>query len=78
MEASIRFLLSLIVILVGLIPFWFFLGVKWLLGPEGFWQRLIAYGIGFWLLGTIQLCFLVFGAWFLIVIWTHKPPQGEA
>jgi hypothetical protein len=44
---------------VALIPFWFWLLCYAVLSPDGFWQKLVVYGVGLYFLGVIQFVLLV-------------------
>ncbi len=61
--------MSLLAVLVALIPLWIFLLARLLFQPEGFWQNLVLTGLGIWLMGAIQLVFLVVLMFVLIAIW---------
>lgn len=52
-------------------PTWFWLLVKSLMEPEGFWQNLVVYGVGFYFLGGIQLVLLIGLIAFSIIIWSE-------
>lgn len=64
-----KMVFSLIFLAVTLTPFWFYLFIKWVLSPQGFWQNLVALGLGVCFLGTFQTIFLIiwivcmFGFW---------------
>lgn len=53
-----RLILQVIILFLGGLPAWFFLTVRYLLNPNGFWQNLILLGAGFYMLGTVQILFL--------------------
>ena len=71
-EILIRSGLTLVATIVASIPLLLFLGVEHLTSPEGFWQKLVLYGFGLWILGIIQ--FILFICWIvaLIFIWSIK------
>lgn len=52
------------------IPLWLFLLTKHMLNPVGFWQNLVMYGLGFYLLVGIQL--LLFVVWIATLILSIK------
>ena len=51
-------------------PTWFWLFIKNMLEPEGFWQEALVYGVGIYVLGTIQLVLLVALVVFSIFMWS--------
>ena len=55
-----------VVWLVALTPTWLYLGIRFLLGPEGFWQNLVLFGIGALILGSLQFVLFLFG---LFITW---------
>lgn len=67
-----KILISLLFSIIALIPLWLILLVRWLLEPEGFWQKLVLYGLGFYFLGFIQLVLLIVLLALLVVLWTDK------
>lgn len=67
----VKFLASLIISGVALIPTWLFLFIRHLANPEGFWQNLVMFGIGFWTLGFIQLVCLILGIGLILGIYTE-------
>ena len=56
-----KFLVILIVWAVALVPTWIYLGVKFLMSPEGFWQNLILLILGLYFLGFCQVVLGFFG-----------------
>ena len=72
MDATLKIVFSVIALGIALIPAWIYWFVHSLLQPQGFWQNLILLGAGVWVLGTLQIIFLV--VWFaaLIAIWETR------
>ncbi len=66
-----KIVLSLIVMAIAAIPLWFYLILQHFLQPEGFWQKLILVGAGFYFLGFLQLIFLIVGVVLVFVLWTE-------
>lgn len=64
-------ILSFILLLIALIPVWLFLGVRYFLEPSGFWQNLVLFGIGVYLLGAIQIILLVGYVAAIYMIWSE-------
>jgi hypothetical protein len=54
-----RWLITAVLTGLALIPFWIWLLVYNLLGPKGFWEKLVIYGLGAWFLGMLQLVLIV-------------------
>ncbi len=63
-----RVVFTLVVIALALIPTWFFLFLRSIANPTGFWQNIVTFGLGIWLLGGLQLIFLVVGAFVLLAV----------
>ena len=58
-SAAFKSVVSLICGAVALIPLWFWLLCYAVLSPDGFWQKLVVYGVGLYYLGVIQFVLLV-------------------
>lgn len=54
------------------IPTWFFLFIKTILAPVGFWQNFIVYGVGIYVLGSAQIIFILLGIFATISIICSK------
>ena len=72
MKALIKLGLSILVTAVAFIPLWIFLIAQNLLSPEGFWQKLVLYGAGIYLLGFTQVILLITWIIVLVAIWTDS------
>ena len=57
--------LGLIALVLALIPTWLWLFAYKLFSPEGFWQNLVLFGVGVWLLGGLQIFLLIFWVIFI-------------
>jgi len=57
----VKTLIVLAMWLLVLSPTWFFLIVRYLMSPEGFWQNLVLFGVAGWFLGGIQFIFVILG-----------------
>lgn len=66
-----RFLWSLLVLVVALIPTWLYLGIRFLMEPTGFWQEMAVAGCGLVFLGGVQLILLVVAIAAWLAIWTE-------
>lgn len=64
-----RVFYSALSLAAALIPWWIFLFFRFLLGPSGFWQNLVFYGLGFYFLGFFQLILLIVELAVLVKIW---------
>lgn len=72
MVTIVKTILSLISLAVALIPVWFFLFIKHLLDPTGFWQNLVIYGLGWYFLAGFQILFFVVWVIVFVAIWANK------
>ncbi len=70
-----RWFLTLVIAVLVLIPTWIFLLAKSLLNPEGFWQTLVTYGLGFYFLAGIQFIMLVVGFFLIGMVWASTPQR---
>lgn len=68
-----RFFATVIVVALMFIPTWIFLIAKSLLNPEGFWQTLVTYGLGFYFLAGIQIILLFVGFFLVSMVWASTP-----
>lgn len=62
MTLVLKILISIFFLIVAFWPTWLFLLVKYLLAPDGFWQNLILFGVGFYFLGFLQI--------FSLIVWS--------
>ncbi len=53
------------------IPTYFFLFLKSMLSPEGFWQKFLVYGVGIWFLGGLQFVLLIVAIVLVIELWVN-------
>lgn len=60
---------SFIALFVALAPFWLYLLARMAFDPQGFWQNIVLFGIGIWILGGLQIFLLIFLIWFLAQLW---------
>ena len=58
---------------VVLIPFWFWLLCYAVLSPDGFWQKLVVYGVGLYFFGVVQFVLLVAFIVVAIYIMVDRP-----
>ena len=56
-----KLLVEIILTVIAFLPTAFFLFVKAVLVPNGFWQSVVVYGFGMYFLGAIQI--ILFIAW---------------
>lgn len=49
-----------------------YLTIKYLLNPQGFWQNLVLFGLGIYVMGFFQLIFWVAGIVLIFKIWIGK------
>ncbi len=61
---------TIIVGIMAFIPAYFFLFLKSILSPEGFWQKFLVYGLGIWFLGAIQIVLIILALVLIIKVWT--------
>jgi len=65
-----KWLFTIVCGAIALIPTWFWLFMKSVLNPEGFWQNFVVYGAGIFFLGFFQITLIVGYIGLLItVIW---------
>lgn len=64
-------LATIFIWVIVLLPTWTFLGARILVNPEGFWQNTVFFGLGFWILGTIQFVLIAFGLAITFLVWTY-------
>lgn len=68
----IKTLISLIIAGFSLLPTWFFLIIKNMLDPEGFWQKFVVFGVGVYVLGAMQLLFLILAFCLIFMIYENN------
>jgi len=51
------------------IPTYFFLFLRSVLNPEGFWQKFLVYGVGMWFIGGLQLVLLIIAIVLVFKLW---------
>jgi hypothetical protein len=51
------------------IPTYFFLFLKSILNPEGFWQKFLVYGMGIWFIGALQVVLLILAIILVVKFW---------
>lgn len=59
---------SIIILVFALIPSWFFLGIRFLIGPEGFWQEFALFAISMIVIGWLQAIMLIIGCYLIFLI----------
>ena len=64
----VKLVMSFLVVMAALMPTWFWLAIKDITNPEGFWQTFVLLGVGMWFLGGFQIVFLIIAAGFVLVI----------
>ncbi|MDP3792843.1 MAG: hypothetical protein Q8Q89_03900 [bacterium] len=69
MRFIFSFLITVVIWAVALIPLWIFLGAKSLANPDGFWQNIVLFGLGLWVLGGIQVVLFIGGVAVTVVVW---------
>ncbi|MEK7519923.1 MAG: hypothetical protein AAB581_01620 [Patescibacteria group bacterium] len=69
MNVIIKFLLTVLALMVSSIPLWMYMGGRSLVSPEGFLQEFFVFGIGLWFLGGAQVVLWVFAGIVLLLIW---------
>lgn len=68
LDWTVGILMLIIVLALCLIPTWVFIIGRYLLAPEGFWQKFAVYGVGVWFLGGFQVFGLVIFFMFLCYV----------
>lgn len=64
-----KLVLSAVWFSAAMTPVWIYLVARFLLSPEGFWQNLLLFGVGVYILGWLQLILSVALVLVLVVIW---------
>jgi hypothetical protein len=77
-DVVVMILVSIVIIGILGTPTWIILAAKWLLEAKGFWQNLLVYGIGFYLLGGLQVVCLIAGLMVLAAIWLGPPNSPQS
>lgn len=54
---------------IASLPTIFYLLLKYLLAPQGFWQNLILAGLGLYCFGFVQVCLAIVFIWWLFIVW---------
>jgi hypothetical protein len=68
MEVLAKIVFSIVAIAIAGIPTWIYLLIRLCLEPSGFWQEIVVFGFGVWILGGLQfflfiiLLVVIFGA----------------
>ncbi|MCK4358978.1 MAG: hypothetical protein KAW92_09590 [Candidatus Cloacimonetes bacterium] len=68
-EVMGKVLLSLGAFVVCHIPVGLIVIFKYLLNPEGFWQKAVVYGAGIYIFGGIQIVLWIVLVAFLVIMW---------
>ncbi len=59
---------------IALIPLWTYLLVRNSLDPQTFWQKFLVLGVGVYLLGGLQIVFLIIWAVILANVFSDQGP----
>lgn len=68
-ELFVRVFRSLIAIVVCAWPIELYFVLRHVASPDGFWQELLLAGFGIWVLGGLQLGFLIIAVVWLLLVW---------
>jgi len=80
MKVVVSLVATVFIFALAFIPTWIFLGVRSFSNPEGFWQNIALFGLGFWVFGGIQMVLAIAGvavttlAW--LMIWDRYDRRG--
>jgi hypothetical protein len=58
-DFSIKLFLQVAAVIIAFLPTAGFLLIKAALGPDGFWQQFVVYGLGIYFFGALQLVLLI-------------------
>jgi hypothetical protein len=61
---------TLLGIVVAFIPAWLYLLARVAFSPQGFWQNIVLFGFGVWILGAIQFILVIVLVFVLVAIWS--------
>ena len=64
-------LVSLTSFVIMIIPSLMFFLFKYLVAPEGFWQKFAIYGLGFWFLGGTQVILFILFVFWMCYFWSE-------
>jgi hypothetical protein len=68
-------LIQIVFTVIGLglagIPIYFFIFIKSILNPEGFWQKFLVYGVGIWFIGGLQIVLFIIAIILIFKLWTE-------
>jgi hypothetical protein len=71
MNKITKTIISAVVLVLASLPTDFFLLIKSLLNPAGFWEQFVVYGVGIYVLGGLQLVFLILWIVAVVSIWNN-------
>jgi hypothetical protein len=69
MKIAIAIAANILTVIVAMIPTWLFFFIRHLAEPQGFWQNLILFGLGFYFLVGIQIICAVFALVVIVGTW---------
>jgi len=72
MNGFVKSILTIIIVAVAGIPTWVLLAVKHALHPQGFWQNIAVYGLGFYFLCGLQFFFCVIAIILIVIMWISR------
>ena len=62
-------LATMFILVMVFIPTWIFIFVRNVANPEGFWQNIVLFGLGFWVLGVFQVSLVIGGIFCIVAMW---------
>lgn len=65
-----KLLLSLVAVLVAISPTLFMFLIASYLEPNGFWQKMFLFGVGFYFIGSLQIVMLILLIGASVMIWS--------
>ena len=68
-DRLIQIVLTVICFVLMGIPTYFFLILKSILSPEGFWQKFLVYGVGVWFIGGVQIVLFLVAIILVAKLW---------
>lgn len=63
-----KLFIAAVTLVVVLGPVWFYLSVRLLMSPVGFWQNFVLLGAGLYFLGFVQLILIVLWVAFILAV----------
>ena len=77
MTTAEKIIITIGTIIMAFIPTYLFIFFKEALNPNGFWQRIVVYALGAWVLGGIQLVLVLIAGYLIYEYWHEKKTDKQ-